>query len=56
MKKFTTLLLAILLVLPAMAVSIPAGTKLYLTPNGNWKVDVLVLQPISLVMANLGQA
>ena len=39
MKKFTTLLLAILMVLPAMAADIPAGTKLYLTPNGNWKAD-----------------
>ena len=39
MKKITTLLLAILMVLPAMAASIPAGTKLYLTPNGNWKAD-----------------
>ena len=37
MKKITTLLLAILLVLPAMAANIPAGTKLYLTPNSNWK-------------------
>ena len=39
MKKITTLLLAILMVLPAIAATIPAGTKLYLTPNSNWKAD-----------------
>ena len=38
MKKFTTLLLAILLVLPAMAVNMTGGEILYLTP-GTWNVD-----------------
>ena len=37
MKKFTTLLLALLLVLPAMAVTMTGGEVLYLTPNSNWK-------------------
>lgn len=36
MKKITTFLLMLLLVLPAMAAT---PTTLYLTPNSNWKVD-----------------
>ena len=39
MKKITTLLLAILMVLPALAVDLKGGEVLYLTPNSNWNVD-----------------
>ena len=38
MKKFTTLLLAILMVLPAMAVNLKGSEVLYLNP-GTWNVD-----------------
>ena len=39
MKKFTTLLLAILLVLPAMADNMTGGEKMYLVPNADWSND-----------------
>ena len=39
MKKFTTLLLAILLVLPAMAANMTGGEKMYLVPNADWSND-----------------
>ena len=37
MRKITISLLALLLALPTMAATISGGTKLYLTPNSNWK-------------------
>ena len=37
MKKFYTIILLTVFVLSAWAANIPAGTKLYLTPNSNWK-------------------
>lgn len=37
MKKFYFLFTLLLSVLVANAATIPAGTKLYLTPNSNWK-------------------
>lgn len=39
MKKFYSVLALLLCVLAANAVNIPSGTKLYLTPNLNWKID-----------------
>ena len=39
MKKFYFLTLALICAIVANAASIPSGTKLYLTPNSNWKVD-----------------
>ena len=39
MKKIFTLFAALTMVLSMFAAEIPAGTKLYLTPNANWKVD-----------------
>ena len=39
MKKFYFLFTLLLSVLVANAATIPAGTKLYLTPNSNWKID-----------------
>lgn len=39
MKKIFTLFAALTMVLSMSAVNIEGGTKLYLTPNGNWKVD-----------------
>ena len=37
MKKIFTLFAALAMVMSMFAVNIPAGTKLYLTPNSNWK-------------------
>ena len=37
MKKIFTLFAALVMALSMFAVNIPAGTKLYLTPNANWK-------------------
>ena len=37
MKKIFTLFAALMMVISMFAASIPAGTKLYLTPNANWK-------------------
>ena len=37
MKKIFTLFAALAIVLSMFAANIPAGTKLYLTPNANWK-------------------
>lgn len=39
MKKIFTLFAALTMVLSMSAVNIEGGTKLYLTPNGNWKAD-----------------
>ena len=39
MKKFYFLTLALICAFVANAANIPAGTKLYLTPNSNWKAD-----------------
>lgn len=39
MKKIFTLFAALAMVMSMSAVNIEGGTKLYLTPNGNWKVD-----------------
>ena len=39
MKKIFTLFAALMMVLSMFAANIPAGTKLYLTPNANWKKD-----------------
>lgn len=39
MKKFYSILALLLCVLAANAAKIPSGTKLYLTPNSNWKID-----------------
>ena len=39
MKKFYSILALLLCVLAANAAKIPSGTKLYLTPNTNWKTD-----------------
>ena len=39
MKKIFTLFAALTVVLSMGAADIPAGTKLYLTPNANWKND-----------------
>ena len=39
MKKIFTLFAALMMVLSMFAANIPAGTKLYLTPNANWKQD-----------------
>ena len=39
MKKIFTLFAALTMVLSMSAVNIEGGTKLYLTPNENWKVD-----------------
>ncbi|MBQ8387059.1 MAG: hypothetical protein IJX48_06400 [Paludibacteraceae bacterium] len=39
MKKIFTLFAALTMVLSVSAVNIPAGTKLYLTPNANWNKD-----------------
>lgn len=39
MKKIFTLVAALAMVISMSAVNIEEGTKLYLTPNGNWKVD-----------------
>ena len=37
MKKIFTLFAALAMVMSMFAANIPAGTKLYLTPNSNWK-------------------
>ena len=37
MKKIFTLFAALMMTLSMFAANIPAGTKLYLTPNANWK-------------------
>ena len=37
MKKIFTLFAALMMVFSMFAANIPAGTKLYLTPNANWK-------------------
>ncbi len=39
MKKIFTLFAALAMVMSMFAANIPAGTKLYLTPNSNWKAD-----------------
>ena len=39
MKKIFTLFAALMMVLSMFAANIPAGTKLYLTPNENWKME-----------------
>ena len=39
MKKIFTLFAALAMVMSMSAANIPAGTKLYLTPNANWKSD-----------------
>ena len=39
MKKFYFLTLALICAFVANAANIPAGTKLYLTPNSNWKAE-----------------
>ena len=39
MKKIFTLFAALAMVMSMFAANIPAGTKLYLTPNANWKSD-----------------
>ena len=39
MKKIFTLFAALAMVMSMIAANIPAGTKLYLTPNSNWKSD-----------------
>ena len=39
MKKIFTLFAALAMVMSMFAANIPAGTKLYLTPNSNWKSD-----------------
>lgn len=39
MKKFYSILVLLLCALAVNAAKIPSGTKLYLTPNTNWKTD-----------------
>ncbi len=39
MKKIYFLTLALICAIAANAANIPSGTKLYLTPNSNWKID-----------------
>lgn len=37
MKRISTLLFFVAMITSLMAVTIPGGTRFYLTPNDNWK-------------------